>query len=340
MLLRLLQLTQSNDEIIGLDIGSDFIKLLKINKKTSPKMVEKFAVVPLPSGAIIKNEIKEPRIVAEIIKNSLDALGIKTKEAALAISRSSTIMKNITVDKRLTADELESRAWIEASHQFPDLVGESYLDFTVIGDAPKDPSQLEVTLVACRKEVVDPYIELLHLAGLVPKIMDVNSFAFERTLLEIAKSVPQNKTIALLNLDTSLSTLIVLHENKLIYAHDERFDADRLLKQVKEAGADAEKQNTILKETISAHLRHTMHFFYSTRSQFTIEKLFVGGDCTKGNNLIDFIKNETGIDTQVANPFMNMRIHSAINQDEFKQFSSSLVLCAGLALSDIEAKGI
>ncbi|MHB1948170.1 MAG: type IV pilus biogenesis protein PilM [Gammaproteobacteria bacterium] len=340
MLLRLMQLSPIQNEIIGLDIGSDFIKLLKINNKTSPKLVEKYAIAPLPSGAIIKSEIKEPNIVAQILKKTLEETRLKTEHIVLAITRSSTIIKNITIDSRLTPDELETRVYIEAKHQFPDLIGDSYLDYTIIGKSPKDEAQLEVILVACRKNVIDSYISLLNLAGVAPKAVDVNSFAFERALLEIANSAPECKTVALLNLDTSLSTLIVLHDKKLIYAHDESFDAHRLLTQLNEAKNDVEKQQTILKENLSTHLRHAMNFFYSTRSHFNIEKLFVSGDCTKDFNLSDFIHNETGLDTCIADPFSHMQISPEINATEFKKSQSELVLCAGLALYSLETEGL
>lgn len=340
MLLRLMQFSPIKNDIIGLDIGSDFIKLLKINNKTTPKVVEKYAIAPLPAGAIVKNEIKEPNVVAQILKKTLEETGSKTDQIALAITRSSTIIKNITIDSRLTADELETRVYVEAKHQFPDLIGDSYLDYTIVGKSSKDETQLDVILVACRKNVVDSYIALLHLAGVTPKIVDVNSFAFERALLEIANSTSANRTVALLNLDSSLSTLIVLHDKQLIYAHDETFDAHRLLTLLNEAKDDVEKQQTILKDNLSTHLRHAMNFFYSTRSHFNIEKLFVGGDCTRDFNLVDFIHNETGLETCIADPFAHMQIHSAIDTPEFKKSHSGLVLCAGLALYSLKDEGL
>lgn len=331
-----LKITDTQSELIALDLGSDIIKLLIIDTNKTPYRIEKFATIQLPPGSIVKNEIKTPAVIADLLKTTIRQANISTKTAALAISRSSTIIKNIAVDSRLSPDEIETRAWIEANHQFPDLVGDSYLDFSIVGPSAKGPSQLELILVACRKDVIKPYLELLQLAGLKAKIVDVNSFALERALSIMANTFPECKTIALLNLDFALSTLIVMQDNKLVYAHDEKFDAQRLQNQIREAGQDSVKLQAALKDNLSTHLRHTMHFFFSTRPNIAIEKLFLAGDCVKEVDLTQFIHNETGLETLLANPFVNMEISPDVNQGELKNYAPALVLCTGLALSKIE----
>lgn len=333
MLQRLHTLTQSKTNFIGLDLGSESIKLLQINSSASPKRIEKFAVSKIPHGSIVKNEIKDYDLVANILKSAVKQGGFQTTNLALAIPRSSTIIKNINIDNRLNSEEIETRAWIEANHHFPDLVGDSYLDFSINGISPQDPNQLELILVACRKEVIKPYLEVAKAAGLTLKIVDINSFALERSLALIAPTHPDLETIALLNFDISLSTLIVLQKQKLIYAHDETFDGQRLQNQLRESDNDEIKKQTALKENLSAYLRHAMHFFYSSRPNVAIEKIFLSGDCALEPSLLPFIQQEIGVEMDVANPFQTMEFNSHLKSEELKKYAPALVLCTGLALS-------
>jgi type IV pilus assembly protein PilM len=341
---------RKTESLVGLDISSNFIKLLKIKSTETPFRVENYAIAPLPVGAIIKDEIKDSAAISNALREVVKQAGINVKEVALAIPRSSAIIKNITVDSRLNSAEIESRAWIEANRHFPDLVGDIYLDFVITGTSVQEASQLDMILVACRKEIIKPYVEVIRQAGLNAKIIDVDCYALERTLQSIllmeTPSTNSEDIIALLNLDTTVSSLVVLQEKHLIYSHDNSYDNNRLITQVhnyieKAAGKDLENDEgylALLKENLSAHLRHTMHFFYSSRPNIGIQKMYLAGDCATLPHLTAFLQKETNIETMVANPFMNMNIAPEINADELKQHAPALMLCYGLALSKFNTK--
>lgn len=387
--------TRNGNGLMGLDIGSDSIKLLKINSSGTPYKVENLAISPIPQGIITKDEIKDYAAIASILKDMIRMTGVKSKDVAFAIPRSSAIIKTILIDNRLEPEDIESRAWVEANRHFPDLVGDIHLDFAVLGPSPQDSSQLEVILVACRKDLIKPYLEILKLAGLTAKIVDVNSYALERSLSVIAKGMPELQTIALLNLDYTLSTFIVVQDNKLIYSHDQSFDGHRLENQAKAftektlkglpenpglgdvvptaeavlgVGAAVPVTGTIpttgavpatgavptgaapsmpaksnpttlsdmLKDSLSAHLRHTMHFFYSSRPNISIQKIILSGDCSIIPELVVSIQREIGIETILANPFANMVLDSNVRDKEIKEKASTLMLSCGLALSKLE----
>lgn len=324
--------------VIGLDIGPESLKILKINNNMVPFHVENFIIESLPPDTFDKGEIKNESRLSILLKDALKLAGIKSKKVALAIPRSAAIIKNISIDNRLSQEDIESRVWIEANRHFPELVEDIYLDFSVIGPAPNDATQSELSLVACRKDQIKPYLEILKLSGLLPSIVDVNSYALERALSVIANSTSDIDTIALLNLDISLSTFIVVQNKKLIYAHDQSFDGHRLLTQTQEyeknkTEGDAEKQATIFKENLSAHSRHTLHFFFTSRPNVNIQKIFLSGDCAMISGLAAFIQNEVGIETAVANPFYHATFASHIDKSDIEKHAPVMMLSLGLALS-------
>lgn len=327
--------------LVGLDIGSDEVKLLEINFNTKPYQVKRFCISPLPAGAVVKGEIKDYAAVGAFLRDLFKKNNIQTKLVSLAIPRSAVVIKNISVDNRLSPREIESRAWIEANHHFPELVGEIYLDFDV-NVSVQDPSQLDVMLVACRKEQINPYLELLREAGLTAKVIDVNSYALERALVVINQEAPELNTVALLNLDAHLSTFLVMHENHLIYAHDHSYDGVRLRSQTQEYLKTAVEQVAsindsayveVLKSVLAAHLRHTMHFFYSSKPNINIQKIIVSGDCSKTPCIDAFIAKEVGIETVLANPFSQMVINSEVDSKQLQTEAPTLMLTCGLALS-------
>ena len=225
---------RNSHNLVGLDIDSDVIKLLKINSLVTPPVIENFAVQTLPVGAILKNEIKDENAVVQALNKLFAGADVTKDYVALAIPRSLALIKNVTIDARLNEEEIESRAWVEANRNFPDLIGDIHLDFSIIGSNAQDPKQLDMVLVACRKEQIKPYLEVLKQSDLTPKVLDVNCYALERALSAMLSAPNENPgAIALLNLNFTLSSLIVTQNNHLIYAHDHSYDGHRLLTQVR-----------------------------------------------------------------------------------------------------------
>lgn len=333
------------EPLIGLDIGPEQLRLLQINLSNSPYRVENYSVSALPEGVIVKDEIKDFSAVSHAIREMFRNSNISTKSVALAIPRSLAIIKNITVDARLNSEEIESRAMIEANRHFPDLVGDSYLDFVITGPSAQDKNQLELILVACRKEQIKPYLEIIRLSGLIPKIVDINSYALERALPLTLSSESPLETVALLNININLSTFIVIQNGNLIHAHDQTFDGHRLMSQVKAycktKGTDQPDQNdeeylTILRENLISHLRHIVHFFYSSRSHITIQQIILSGDCASMPHLANFVQKEIGVETILADPFKKMVFAKNINAEELKKNGAAMMLCCGLAMSHLD----
>lgn len=335
-------------ELLGIDIGPERIKVLKIDASVIPYKVVEYAIAPLPDGVIVKDEIKNVAAIGAALKGMLQQAGIGAKYAAVAIPRTLAIIKNITVDKRFNADDIESRAWIEANRLFPDLIGNIYLDFTITGPSTQVPDQLDLLMVACRKEHIKPYLEVMQIAGLEPQIVDVNCYALERALQVSVGNEADGSTIALLNVNLTQSSLIVMQKQQLIHAHDQSFDGQRLKKQVEEYVKTLQSQagmenapiiasdvayRAILQEGFLSHLRHTVHFFYSSRSNISIDKIILAGDCATIPDFANFIELELGIKTHLAEPFTNMTISERLNADEIVRDAPSLMLCCGLALS-------
>ena len=98
--------------------------------------------------------------MSNVIKQLYQNLHTETKSVAIAIPRSSVIIKNTLISSRLSPTEVESRVWLEANQHFPELIGGLYLDYQILGPATDDPAQLELMMVACRKDQVDPFLEV------------------------------------------------------------------------------------------------------------------------------------------------------------------------------------
>lgn len=356
---RLLRLykKRSVDEmgIIGLDIGAESLKMLVIDTSMHPPRIKHFGILPLPADSIVKDSIKNVDAVCKGLIELVAQSGLKIKNIAFSIPRSLAIIKTILISSELTEEEIESRAWIEAERHFPDLIGDVYLDYVTVkneiaGRRFDDPKQRELILVAGRKEQIKPYLQIIEKAGLITQLVDVNCYALERALLLMDDKIKSYSTVALLNLNTNLSSLIVMHEGKMIHAHDETFDGQHLLREIREylheksstgyqnfeSPIEDELYNAILRNNLISHLRHTVQFIYSSHPDINIELIVLAGDCAQIPGLAAFTQNEIGTPSLIANPFTEMQCEQGVDQIELHENAPGLMLCAGLAVSVIE----
>jgi type IV pilus assembly protein PilM len=335
-----------SDQLVGLDLGPESIKLLRITATKTACRVENFFIVPIPPGT---TKDKDQSGLVRLLENLFKQARVDMKLVALAIPRSAVIIKNTTIDSRFSSSEIESRIWIEANRHFPDLVGEIYLDYNLMGANAENPRLIDVALVACRKDQIKPYLELTRQADLTAKIVDVNCYALERALNVVLQDSPKAEIVALLNLDVALSSLIVAENRDLIFAHDQAYNGRRLLNEaedylnneaklpadpaIKKGSLQDTTYFSLLKDNLSIHIRHSMHFFYSSRPSTVINKIVLAGDLATLPNVTTFVQQEFSIPTVLANPFAKMEFAPAVDELELQRYAPALMLCCGLALS-------
>ena len=168
--------------LIGLDIGSHTVKVaeLESHPKRGHRLVNWGISAPL-AEAIVDGEIMDRQLVVDAISNLLESRSITTRNVVAAVSGRAVIVKKITMNK-LSAEDAQQAVYWEAEQHVPYDINDVSLDFEILGPAPNDPKQMQVLLVAAKKDMVMAFSDLMREAGLNPLIVDVDSFAAQNAL--------------------------------------------------------------------------------------------------------------------------------------------------------------
>src|SRR5512145_1348924 len=117
----------------------------------------------------------DPGIVADAIQGLFATAGVKQKSVVTAVGGRDVIVKKIQMDRMKESDAREVIRW-EAEQHVPFDIKSVELDFQILN--PHDEGlQMEVLLVAAKRELVDNKVGLLQDAGINPVIIDVDAFA-------------------------------------------------------------------------------------------------------------------------------------------------------------------
>ncbi len=339
--------------LLGLDISSTSVKLLELGLSGDRYRVESYAVVPLPEHAVEEKNITDVEAVGAAIQRAVHRAGTRTKQAAVAVAGSAVITKIITMPANMSDDEMDDQIRLEADQYIPYPMEEVSLDFEVIGPSERGENMVDVLLAASRSENVDVRVAALEVAGLSAKIVDVEAFAMEAAFSLLGHQLPDNgvgKTIAVVDVGATMTTLSVSHNFKVIYTREQVFGGKQLTDEImrryglsyEEAGL-AKKQGGLpdnyepevlqpFKEAMIQQVSRSLQFFFSSSQHNSVDHVVLAGGCAAIPGVDAMIEDKLGITTSVANPFANMSLGPRINQDTIRKDASTLMIACGLAL--------
>src|ERR1043165_565906 len=190
--------------LVGLDIGSHTIKAVELEGQPgkSYRLTNWGISAPL-AEAIVDGEIMDRQMVTDAVSNLLESRGIKSRNVVAAVSGRAVIVKKITMNK-LSAEDAQQAVYWEAEQHVPYDINDVSLDFEILGASPTDPKQMQVLLVAAKRDMVMSFSDLIREAGLTPLIVDVDSFAAQNALSNNYDFAPE-EVVAILNIGSEMT---------------------------------------------------------------------------------------------------------------------------------------
>ena len=336
---------------LGVDIGSSAVKLVALSRGKRNLCLDSYAVVGLPTAAIVDGHVQELGVVAEAVEKGVKICGSKLNNVITAVPSSAVIIKHLELSNSFSEAELEDQVKIEADQFIPYPLDEVAIDFEVLGPHALDPDLNRILLVACRINDVIQREASINSAGLHCEIVDVDTFAIERMLTFISRdSLKEDDLIASIDIGASTMTLNVLHHGEIIYNREQGFGSNELTNSIHvQTGMSVEeveqsfRLNEISMEieamliepfrhTIAQQVSRALQFYYSSNVQNQLSKIYLSGGCSSIKGLVEILEEELGISVEVTNPFHNMEVQAKINKERLLQDAPVLAKACGLAL--------
>ncbi|NOR40258.1 MAG: type IV pilus assembly protein PilM [Gammaproteobacteria bacterium] len=343
--------------LIGLDISSTAVKLLELSRSGSRFRVESYAVEPLPPNSVVEKNITDVEAVGEAIRRAVKRSGTRNRHAAVAIAGSSVITKTVPMPAGLNDVDLQGQIELEADQYVPYPLEEVNLDFEVLGPSEKNPDTVDVLLAACRSENVEMRNAACEAGGLNTQIMDVESFASENAFALLADQLPDQgagKTIAVIDVGATMTTLNVMHDLKSIYTRDTVFGGKQLTEEImrryglsyEEAGM-AKRQGGLpenytsdvlepFKEAMTQQASRSLQFFYSSSPHSKVDHIVLAGGSASISGMDELIQEKLGVETTIANPFASMSLSARVKPQTLSNDAPALLIPCGLALRSFD----
>jgi type IV pilus assembly protein PilM len=349
--------TRKTPPVVGLDISSSAVKLLELSRHGNRYRVESYAVEPLPPNSVVEKNITDVEAVGEAVRRAIKRAGARTKGAAVAVAGSSVITKVVPMPNNLSDDEMHSQIELEADQYVPYPLEEVSLDFEVLGPTDNNPDTVNVLLAACRTETVDMRTAAVESGGLDTKVVDVEAYATENAFQLLLDQVPDQgmeKTVAVIDIGATMTTLNVLHDTHLIYTRDQVFGGKQLTEEImrryglsyEEAGM-AKRQGGLpenyepevlepFKEAMCQQVSRSLQFFFGSSQYNSVDQVILAGGSASVPGIAELIQDRLGIETIIANPFASMSLSSRVKPQSLSNDAPALLIACGLAMRSFD----
>jgi len=337
--------------IIGLDIGSSYLKVAQLRETRSGYELELFDMLPISPELIVEGSIIDAIRLTESLRELLRNAKVKAKDAVISISgHSSVIIKRISLPE-MSEEELSESIKFEAEQYVPFDIEDVNLECQILG--PKEePGQMYVILVAVKKDVINDYVSVVKEAGLNTVVVDVDAFALEN-MYGINYEIEGGKNVALVNIGASTTNMNILKGGVSVFTRDSsigsNIHSDALQKEFNVTYEEAERLKrgepiekvkpedaaaliVTASNEIFSEVSRSLDYFRSSTTQADVQELILSGGCALIRDFPRLLSNKIGIEVRVAEPFKNILITKKFETSYIEEIAPIAAVAVGLAI--------
>lgn len=335
-------------QTVGLDIGSGLIKLVVVDHSRGEPELTHVAVTPVLADAIVEGEVMDPGVVSDAIRGLFATAGVKQKQVVVAVGGRDVIIKKIQVDRMKESDAAEVVRWEAQQHVPFDIEGVE-LDFQVL-DPHGEGLQMDVLLVAAKRELVETKVALLSDAGLSPLVVDVDAFALHNAF-ELNYPEAMEGVVAVVNVGHEVTNVNILDDGIPLLTRDLSVGTRKFREDLqREHGISADEADGILAggqrtpeldrcvqargEEIAVGVERAAAFLQAaSRDAQGIQRVYTSGGGARIPGLTEVLNSRLGMAVEVANSMQHLRVREGVfDTMSVDEIAPILMLGVGLAL--------
>lgn len=176
---------KTTNEIVGLDIEPTSAAAVQVTTNGSSSVTGGIAV-PLADGAFRDGEVGDPKLLGDSLREAFTQ-GNLSKDVRIGIANQRVAFRIIRLPVIENPDEMRRAVHFRAQDELSMPLDSAVLDYQVIGGAQTEGEapQIDVAIVAARREMISALLSATRHAGLRPAGIDLSAFGMIRALAGI-----------------------------------------------------------------------------------------------------------------------------------------------------------
>jgi type IV pilus assembly protein PilM len=342
--------------LIGIDIGSHAIKLVRLSRAGDSFQLLNLGLLPLPPDAVVDGVISDIPAVQARLQRLVTGEKIAERKVALALSGHSVIVKKIQI-VQMSEEELANAMPYEAEQHIPFDVYDVNTDFQILDAHDKGSSrsgQMEVLLAAAKKGRVEELCRVAEGANLEPAVIDVDMLALMNGFELNYPEATHGQVISLIHLGASMMTVLILKNGLSLFQRDIPFGGNQYTAALQNALAVSREEAEALKlggrprnqwqgdvlaalravtEEIVIEIQRSVEFYRASAGDEPIDTVYLSGGCAGMKGLCEILAARLKLPVERVNPFRRIDIPERLfDVDYVSEMGPMAAVAVGLAI--------
>ncbi|MHB8243933.1 MAG: type IV pilus assembly protein PilM [Acidimicrobiales bacterium] len=196
---------------VGLEVSNSAVRIAEVAVSGGRAKLLNLGQVRLPPRSVVDGRVVDVSAVSGAIERCVKEGGFQIKEVHLGAAGLRAITREL--DMPVVPDnELDAAVRLQALDVIPFPVEKTLLSARALEEVtmPDGTTMRRVLLAAAHRDLVEPLLEAVTMAGLVPLSVDLSSSALVRALYDPA--IPSEGPEAIVSIGSGLTTIVV-HED-------------------------------------------------------------------------------------------------------------------------------
>lgn len=338
------------NNLVGVDIGSSSIKVCQIKESRKGVGLLRLGYAELGAQTIVDGHVMNTGAVVEALTKIFHDQKIKSRNVALSVSGQSAIIRKITVPM-MTLAELDEQIQWEAEQHIPFDIKDVQIDYEILRRRP-EAGQMDLLLVAAKRDELNDYAQLARDAKLRPLVIDIDAFTVQN-IFELSRGLPTDQTIAIINVGASLATLNVIAQGVSAFTRDIPHGGNSISDEIhKQLGvpvdtAEEYKYNVtsgsvppraveVIEsacDTIAAEIQRSLDFFMATSGDGEVSRVYLTGGSAVLPSLPAAIERRSRVPVEVFWPTEKLIIEAReVDPELLQRRAAQLAVALGLSM--------
>lgn len=334
-----------NKLAVGLDIGSSSVKLVHLKETKRGYQLVAYGAAPLPPEAIVDGALMNSAAIVQAIRELVAQQRVRSKEVAIGVRGHSVIIKKISLP-RMSQEELDESIQWEAEQYIPFDVKDVNIDTQILTPEADAAGQMDVLLVAAKKDMINDYTAVCAEAGVAATVVDVDAFAVQNAF-ETNYDLAPGQPVVLINVGAAVTNINVVMNGMAAFTRDITMGGNAFTEEIQKqvnisyeeaealkVGGQGETDAVVPQEVerviqgvadqMAGEIQRSLDFFAATATDTHVAKVFLSGGTARIPALFKVIEQRAGVPVEVLNPFKKIEVDN-------RKFDPAVIMSAAPA---------
>lgn len=316
--------------VIGCEVTTNEIRAVEIAKENGAYKILAMGYMPLEEGVVGEAFIRDADKFTDAITELIAQGNFQTTDVAIGVNNENVLMRYATFPK-VDNDKLRNMILLQAQEFIPIPIQEMEVDFVVAGETEDEEGnpQVNVMLIAARKQMLEGYINLFTASKLQVQEIDSSLLAYCRGLNEISNGA----RYCVVNLTDDVLNFIVVEGNEIsmvrsITITERNQGAVTNVFKGSRDGSYTDEDVEAVATYLSSETSSTISY-YSMQNSKPIEKLYFIMNSSAAEKIAPTVASNIYVPMEVPQFYPNLQAESVTPLGEYAG-------CIGIAISSLE----